>query len=157
MSPPILQSHADQQGVQCVARVLLRHLPQRARVVCRLEFGTEAFVFALVDGKIVLSEGGLLRPRQFPAHQVRNEGKFEGVVERQEIGLNFSGPHEPDACEQDPIHIEKRFHTARRFLCKQIPLRLCKPKVVVRVMLGDAAFGDLLQLRVLRRRVDDER
>jgi hypothetical protein len=77
-----------------------------------------------------------------------------------------------NAREQHAIDVEQRLHSARRFLQEQLPLRLREAEVVMRVMLCDDAVATLahrmgeglgvraanrLQLRVLRRRVDDER
>ena len=62
-----------------------------------------------------------------------------------------------DSRKQDAIDVKQRLHPARRFLEKQLPLCFRKPEVVMRVMLGNAAARMILQFRVLRRGVNDER
>lgn len=73
-----------------------------------LEFGAEAVVFGFVEGEVGVLELGLFRTGEFAGDEVREVGKFEGFVERHEVGFDFAGAHEPDAGEEDAV--KRAFH-----------------------------------------------
>jgi hypothetical protein len=59
--------------------------------------------------------------------------------------------------QQHAINIEQRLNPRRVFLLEQIPLRRGESKVMLRVPPGHATSSDLLQLLILRRRMNNQR
>src|SRR5437867_12680060 len=152
-----------------------------------LQFGSQSLILRFVEGNVRVLQLGLFRPGQLACDQVIDVRQTELLVQRDEVGLHFARAHQVNAGEQDAIDVEQRLHSAWTLLVEQLPLGLREAEVVMRVMPGyhprssrreealtslrvqsmslvtsaatrsRSRATDLLQLRVLRRGVDNER
>src|SRR5579862_6694894 len=101
-----------------------------------LQLRTETLVFSFVESEVSVVQRRLLRAAEFASDEVGNVGKLERLVQRDEIRLDFSGPHQPNAGQEHAIDVEERFYPARRLLKKQFPLGLGEAEIMVRVVPG---------------------
>ena len=116
-----------------------------------------ALVLAPVKVEVHLDENGLLRAGQLPADEVVEVRQPGRLVQAKEIGFDRARLHQANARQQDAVDVQQRLDARRILLRKQLPLRLREAQVVVDMVARDAAGGDLFQLAMFRRRVDDQR
>ena len=117
----------------------------------------QTVVLAPVKVEVRLGQPLLLRTADLPLDQVIKVRQFRRLVEAHQIRLNHAGLHQVNACQQHSVHVKERFDARRVLFLEELPLGLREAEVVVGVMPGDALGRDVLQFRVFRRRVDDQR
>jgi hypothetical protein len=77
-----------------------------ALIMRRLELGSEAFVFRVVELDVGIFEGGLFGTREFAGDEVGNVGEFEFGIEFNQVRVHESGTHKMDSGEENAKDVE---------------------------------------------------
>src|SRR5262245_4326560 len=101
-----------------------------------LQLGAQALVFALVKADVGMFQRVVLAG-SFSGNEVGNVGQTRPFVQLPQVRVDYAGAHQVNAREQHAIDVEQRPHAPRSFLVEELPLRLRKAKVVMRVVLRD--------------------
>ena len=105
--------------------------------------GPESFIFAVVKLEVGICESRVFAGL-FASDEVRDVGKGGGFVQFDEVRIHDAGAHEVNAGEEDAVNVEQGFDAAGSLFVEELPLRLGKAEVVMRVVFGNEAVCDLL-------------
>jgi hypothetical protein len=121
-----------------------------SRRLGRFQFPNQSLVLSAMKRNVRIAKRALFLPSRLAMKQIRDLWQAEALIEYHQVRFDLAAAHQVNPRKQHAINVKQRLNPWRRLLCKELPLSRRKPKVVMRVVTGNAPPANLLEPFMLR-------